>query len=111
MTRRLLALIMIDNQGLSSSLQSSDSGTPTISSTSSSASTLTNSDVIAQLPLAGPIIAGVLVGIIVIAAIVVICFLQRQPQHPRRRHRSFEDQFILQPGVLRERLLDTMFIF
>ena len=111
MTRRLLALIMIDNQGLSSSLQSSDSGTPTISSTSSSASTLTNSDVIALLPLAGPIIAGVLVGIIVIAAIVVICFLQRRPQHPRRRHRSFDAQFILQPGVFRERLLATLFAF
>lgn len=104
---------MIDNQaidpGLSSSLLISDSGTPTTSSTSSSAST--NSNVIGQLPLAGPMIAGVLVGIIVIAAIVVICFLQRRPQHPRRRRHSLEAQFILQPGVFGERLLVTLIVF
>ena len=90
---------MIDKQGLSS-LQLSDAGTPTTSSASSTVSTLKNSDAIARLPLAGPMIAAILVGIIVIAAIVVICFLQRRPQHPRGRcRRSFEAQLILQPGV------------
>jgi len=43
----------------------------------------------------GPMIAGVLVGIVVISAAVVICFLQRQPKRTYGRRRSFEAPFIL----------------
>jgi len=90
--------IMIHNQGLSS-FQPSDSGTPTTSSdyVNSNTSTSTKSGVIGRLPLAGPLVAGILVGIILIAAIVVICFLQRRPKRPRRRRRSFDTQCVLQP--------------
>lgn len=93
---------IVDNPGLSS-FQPSDSGTPTTSGTSSITSISTNPDVTAQLPLAGPMIAGILVCIVVIAAMVVICFLQRRSKRPHRRRHSFETQFILQPGMFRKR--------
>ena len=62
----------------------------------------TESNAILHLSMAGPMIAGVLVGIVVISAAVVICFLQCQPKRTYRRRRSFEAPFILRHGMLRE---------
>jgi hypothetical protein len=78
---------------LSSPLQPPDAATPTISSASVFTSMSTNPDVALQLPMAGPMIAAVLVCIVVVATAVVICFLQRQPQGSCGR-RSFEAPFI-----------------
>lgn len=95
-TRPLSLIVMnntiIDNQGSSSSIQ--PSGTPTTSSndaSSSSTSASPTSDLAAvgRLPSAGPMTAGILVGIIAIATVVVISFLTRRSK--RRRRNSFEE--------------------